>query len=84
MECYRRDLQRDARCWICGQRIDYTARAGTPDSWEGDHYYPPELFPELANEPTNIRPSHSSCNRSRKRDLIPDRQIGNPSRDWGL
>lgn len=79
-----RDMKKNARCWICGQEIDYRAPAGTPDAWEPDHFFPVVDYPELANDITNLRPSHSSCNRSRKKSDISDKTLGAPSRDWGL
>ena len=55
-------------CWICGQPIDYTAPTGTPDAWEPDHIASPKDRPDLAEDPANIRSSHSSCNRARHLD----------------
>lgn len=82
LACYRRDKGRAAPCWICGQAIDYQAPAGTPDSWEPDHYIPTSTHPEYGYDPANIRPSHSSCNRSRgARDLNAD-GLGEASRIW--
>lgn len=52
-------------CWICRQPIDYEAPANHPESFEPDHYYPLSTHPQLANDPGNLRPSHSKCNRSR-------------------
>ena len=80
--CYRRDAAVQAPCWICGQPIDYTAAPGTPDAWEPDHYYSPDDYPELAEDMTNIRPSHSSCNRSRHKGEKDDLNIGNTTRKW--
>ncbi|WP_231632637.1 HNH endonuclease [Gordonia sp. HS-NH1] len=68
-----------APCWICGQPISY--RADSPDPWELDHYHPRSRRPDLAIEPANARPSHSSCNRSRgNADVRPT--LGQPSEDW--
>ena len=55
----------DAPCWICGQPINYDARPQTPDAFEPDHYYPVSTHPHLAEDPANLRPSHSRCNRTR-------------------
>jgi 5-methylcytosine-specific restriction endonuclease McrA len=79
-----RDMSKNARCWICGQEIDYRAPAGTPDAWEPDHYLPVDDFPEFGNDITNLRPAHSSCNRARKKADIADKSLGSRSRDWGL
>lgn len=80
-QCYRRDRKANALCWICGQQIDYRAKPGTPDAWEGDHIKDVKRHPELAFDPGNVAPSHCSCNRSRG---IKDRanQIGKPSETW--
>lgn len=82
-QAYRRDMERDARCWICGGRIDYAAPSGTPDAWEPDHFLPVSTHPELAEEITNLRPSHRSCNLSRGTSMVVE-GVGKPSRDWGL
>ena len=78
---YRRDRSANARCWICGQPIDYRAPAGTPDAWEPDHVLAVKDHPELAYDPGNIRAAHCSCNRSRgNRAAQPS--LGTPSRIW--
>ena len=78
---YERDRRADARCWICGQPIDYRAPSGTPDSWEPDHVLPVSARPDLAFDVGNIKPSHCSCNRARgKRGNAND--LGSPSRAW--
>lgn len=95
-EAYRRDSQAivtmpdgsrevGARCWICGDPIDYGAKPQTPFAWEPDHFKPVELYPELAYDLANIRPAHSKCNR-RRGIGTPKRTakggLGTPSRDW--
>ena len=57
--------RRNAPCWLCGQSIDYDAPPQAPEAFEADHYRPRDTHPHLALDPTNLRPSHSSCNRSR-------------------
>ncbi|MHA4848780.1 HNH endonuclease [Rhodococcus sp. MSC1_016] len=52
-------------CWICKQPIDYDAPANHPEAFEPDHYYPVSTHPHLANDPGNLRASHSECNRKR-------------------
>jgi 5-methylcytosine-specific restriction endonuclease McrA len=54
-----------ARCWLCGQVIDYTAPPQTTWAFEIDHALPRATHPELAWDPTNLRPSHVACNRRR-------------------
>lgn len=78
---YRRDRAANAPCWICGQPIDYRAKAGTPDAWEPDHVRPVDRFPELAYDPGNIAPAHCSCNRSRGSGGAGG-TLGTPSRAW--
>lgn len=56
---------RRAVCWRCNQPIDYDAPGQAPTSFEADHYYPVKTHPWLAYEYTNLRPSHSRCNRAR-------------------
>ncbi|MCT1450635.1 HNH endonuclease [Corynebacterium sp. p3-SID1194] len=70
-----------APCWLCGQPIDYQAAALHPNSFEVDHYLPRRDYPHLALEETNLRPAHSSCNRSRgaRDDIL---QIGPTTTTW--
>lgn len=77
----RRDLRAGAVCWICGQPIDYDAPAGEPDAWEPDHVVPVAKAPNLEFSLSNIRASHSSCNRARGDGSGIDR-IGTTSRRW--
>lgn len=68
-------------CWLCGQPIDYNAKPQTPDAFEPDHVHPKKTHPHLAEDPGNIRASHSRCNRSRgARDPKPG--LGDRSRNW--
>ena len=78
---YERDRAANAACWICGQPIDYRAAPGTPDAWEPDHAVPVRDAPELAFDPGNILPSHSSCNRARGKGESGN-DLGTPSRAW--
>jgi len=73
--------QVNAPCWLCGQPIDYLAAPNTPDSFDADHFYPQSTHPELAEDPNNLRPSHCSCNRSRK-DGQPSPELGSLSEAW--
>lgn len=55
-----------ANCWLCKQRIDYTAEpSSTPDSHNLDHYLPVSDYPELQHDPSNFRHSHFLCNGNR-------------------
>jgi hypothetical protein len=68
-------------CWICRQPIDYAAKPQTPESFEPDHHHPVKTHPHLAYEPTNLRPSHCRCNRSRRDDPPPTAMWVRA--DWG-
>lgn len=79
---FDRDRRSGARCWICGQPIDYSLGVSTCDeAWEADHYLPVSRHPELEYDVTNVRPSHRKCNRSRKAKAGMD-ALGRPSRVW--
>jgi hypothetical protein len=54
-----------APCWIDGQAIDYDAPSGDPNAFEVDHVLPVKTHPELEFEPSNRRPAHARCNRSK-------------------
>lgn len=60
--------RQDSPCWICHQQIDYQAPPQAPEAFEADHYHPRATHPHLALDPTNLRASHSACNRSRGTD----------------
>lgn len=63
---FRRDCyNRRAVCWLCRRPIDYDAEPQSPLAFEADHYMPLSRSPELAYVYTNLRPSHSRCNRLR-------------------
>lgn len=77
----RRDLRAGAVCWICGQPIDYDAPADDPNAWSPDHVVPVAKAPQLEFALSNIRASHTSCNKSRGQGEGIDR-IGPTSRVW--
>lgn len=91
---YRRDLARNAPCWICGGPIDYSAsndprsKTYSPWAWEPDHVKDVALYPELAEDLANVAPSHSKCNRrrpkKRKEKKVSSEGLGEASRDWGV
>lgn len=82
LQCYERDKAKGAACWICHQPIDYAAApSSTPSSYEPDHYHDVKRHPELALCPENVRPSHKSCNRSRK-NRAGVNELGTPSEAW--
>lgn len=81
-QCYQRDKANDARCWLCGGRIDYSAKPSTtPESWEPDHRHSVHTHPELAEVPENIMPSHKRCNRA-KGSKAGITNLGSRSREW--
>ena len=62
----------NAPCWLCGQQIDYRVPHKDPktgavnkEAFELDHAYPRSTHPELAEDPSNFRPSHRACNLKR-------------------
>jgi hypothetical protein len=80
---FRSDCERvDAACWICRQPIDYSAKAGTPDSFEADHVIRPKLRPDLAEVYENLRPSHKACNGRRQTKPAELTGLGMTSRSW--
>ena len=82
LACYQRDKAREAPCWICGGKIDYTAKPSTtPESWEPDHRISVKTHPELAEVPENVLPSHMSCNRS-KGAKAGINNLGKRTREW--
>lgn len=52
-------------CWLCGQPIDYTLRAGDPGAFELDHKLPRRTHPHLELDPRNCAPTHLRCNRGK-------------------
>lgn len=64
--------KRDDPCWQCGQKIDYQAAPQTAGAFEADHYKPVATHPHLALAMGNLRPCHSSCNRSRGSTPAPE------------
>jgi len=68
---FRSDCRRSGqRCHLCRQPIDYTLPAQHPDAFEADHLQPVALRPDLAYTYSNLRPSHSRCNRARQADAV--------------
>ena len=56
---------RNEPCWICGRPIDWNAVPQSAAAFELDHALPRSTHPDLAWEITNMRTSHSACNRKR-------------------
>lgn len=60
----KRVLERDGRvCWLCGNRIDKKAPAGSPGALSVDHVVP--LNRGGSNAVENLRVAHRSCNTRR-------------------
>lgn len=79
---FERDRKAHAKCWICEGDIDYDVPiSSTPDSWEGDHYFPVSKNPELELDANNVKPCHKRCNRSRG-DGENQNELGMRSRIW--
>lgn len=69
-------------CGICGQAtIDWDGPPNQPDSFELDHIEPLVRRPDLEFEPTNVRPTHHRCNRSRGAGR-PMAVVGETSEAW--
>lgn len=72
----------EANCWLCGERIDYDATAGsTDDSHELDHAIPVSERPDLQEDQGNFRHSHKACNRERS-NSAPHAGLGASVSDW--
>jgi 5-methylcytosine-specific restriction endonuclease McrA len=56
-------LCHSATCPTCGRQ----ACGGTPPPGQVDHLIPPDIRPDLAEEPANLRAAHGHCNRARNR-----------------
>lgn len=69
-------------CHLCGMTIDYSLPSGEdPNSFEVDHFFSVDDYPELFEDEANFRPSHKDCNASRgKKDVTPT--LGTPSEKW--
>ena len=83
LQCFKRDKAANARCWLCGGAIDYSAKPSTtPDSWEPDHLIPVARAPELELDLSNIAASHMRCNRARGDGINGENALGQQSRIW--
>lgn len=69
-----------APCWLCRQSIDYDLPREHVDAFNLDHYLPRADRPDLTEVPSNFRPSHGSCNKSRgRREPV---SLGTSTRQW--
>jgi 5-methylcytosine-specific restriction endonuclease McrA len=69
-------------CWICELPIDMTLSGRNPWGWTLDHVLPRKTHPELAYEPSNVRPAHMRCNSRKKDGAVPRKPRS--SRPWGM
>jgi hypothetical protein len=74
--------KRNDPCIHCGQVIDYAAPPQTASAFEADHYRPVSTHPQLALMIGNLRPSHSSCNRSRGAKPMAEASSAWVAADW--
>lgn len=81
-----RKLSRNLRglklpCYLCGQPINYEVSAPHPDSFTVEHVKPRSKYPELAEDPGNLKAAHFSCN-SAKGVSEDNEGLGFTSREW--
>lgn len=67
-------------CHICGYDIDLSISGREPLGWTLDHLKPVASNPELALDPSNLRPAHNDCNVKRWNSGDP---VVNQSQSWG-
>ena len=78
---FRRD--RPQPCMRCGQPIDYDAPPNADDSFSLGHILSWANYPELREDPGNVRAEHLRCNKSAGADDgISNTSIGQSSRAW--
>lgn len=71
-----------ASCWLCKQRIDYSASPNTTDdSHNLDHVKSVRDYPELQEDQTNFRHAHMLCNGTRGASA-PSFGLGQSVADW--
>lgn len=69
-------------CCRCGQAIDYTLVWPDPWCFTVDHYpHPLSLRPDLAEDPSNLRPAHLRCNQAAG-NTAPRPTLGDTSEPW--
>lgn len=73
--------QRRQPCARCGQRIDYAALSGDPDSFIAGHIKAWIDYPALREDPANLQPEHEKCGKAAGADDgTPN--LGATSRRW--
>ena len=68
-------------CYLCGNAIDYTKTAPHPDSFTVEHVKPRSKYPELAEDPGNLKSAHFGCNNA-KGVREDEAGHGMTSKDW--
>lgn len=71
----------NAPCARCGQKIDYSAPAWDPSSFQAGHKKSWSSHPELREDPENFQPEHALCNQDAG-DSDEKPGIGTTSEDW--
>lgn len=74
--------QRLQPCMRCGQRINYSAPRGAPDSFSAGHIKSWRDYPELREDPANFQQEHLLCNQDAGPDDDTKPGIGRTSEDW--
>ena len=82
-QAWERDRKAQAVCHICGQPIDYfLPPSSAPNAYEPDHVIPVKKRPDLELDLSNIKASHSRCNRVRGDGTNGENDLGMRSRIW--
>jgi hypothetical protein len=74
--------QRLQPCRRCGQKIDYHAPPGNPDSFNAGHIKDWKRHPELRVDPANLQPEHENCNKAAHQRDGRETMQGVTSRSW--
>ena len=71
----------DLPCGLCGQAIDTTLHYLDEYAFEPDHKKSKVTHPELAEDPSNLQPSHRLCNQNKGHGAQRP-GLGDPSEVW--
>ena len=74
--------QRRQPCMRCGQRIDYEAEPGHPDSFNAGHIKSWIDYPHLREDPANLQQEHENCGKSAGKLDGDATVLGSTSRQW--
>lgn len=70
-----------APCILCGQPINYALPYSDKMAVTEEHILPWSTHPDLRDEPSNLGPAHSLCNK-RKNDGPASLSLGMTSEEW--